>query len=364
MHSNETLLENFIENIGTLPQEIRRNLAHMRSLDQSYACVVEELRDCEEEYLKRAHDIISNLDVQSRDQYLAKRKRKSSEGENVAIEAAQERDMSTLPSSADEDDNSQVSRHFWTEVKEGIVVEVPTNNAGMSNTEENDDGSAKDGSQSSKNVVTELIIPTSEELRLHIQDTDALVKIALLRKTAREIVEEKLSNARQTYAIVDDVIKKLDVDLEEFEALLKSTGQYETVLATGIAQPNDLAAIQVTPNSPDWILAKVISHDPQTGMYNLSDEDIESNKTFLLPESQVVILGGVDRLNRGDVIYGVYPDTTSFYQATVVEIPKKIPGRDAFVLVHFKDDGDEHGITHAKVVPMKHIMRVPYGAIK
>jgi len=87
-------------------------------------------------------------------------------------------------------------------------------------------------------------------------------------------------------------------------------------------------------------------------------------EAFLLPESQVVILGGVDRLNRGDVIYGVYPDTTSFYQATVVEIPKKIPGRDAFVLVHFKDDGDEHGITHAKVVPMKHIMRVPYGAIK
>jgi hypothetical protein len=85
---------------------------------------------------------------------------------------------------------------------------------------------------------------------------------------------------------------------------------------------------------------------------------------FLLPESQVVILGGVDRLNRGDVIYGVYPDTTSFYQATAVEMPKKVPGKDVLVLVHFKDDGDEHGITHAKAVPMKHVMKVPYGAIQ
>ena len=56
---------------------------------------------------------------------------------------------------------------------------------------------------------------------------------------------------------------------------MKGSGQFET---SG-AQPDDLAAIQVVPNSPDWILAKVISHDIQTGMYKLSDEDIESNKS-------------------------------------------------------------------------------------
>jgi hypothetical protein len=44
------------------------------------------------------------------------------------------------------------------------------------------------------------------------------------------------------------------------------------------AKPNDLAACQVTPGS-EWILAKVIHHDLQTGMYKLSDEDIESNKS-------------------------------------------------------------------------------------
>mmetsp|Transcript_27343 Transcript_27343/g.33117 ORF Transcript_27343/g.33117 Transcript_27343/m.33117 type:complete len:133 (+) Transcript_27343:673-1071(+) len=128
----------------------------------------------------------------------------------------------------------------------------------------------------------------------------------------------------------------------------------------GGAKPNDLAAIQVNPNTADWILAKVISHNAETGTYKLSDEDVESNKIFNLPASQVVVLGNVERLSRGDVIYAVYPDTTSFYQATVVQAPRKVSGGGSFVMVHFQDDGDEHGVTHDKAVLMKHVMRVPY----
>jgi hypothetical protein len=59
------------------------------------------------------------------------------------------------------------------------------------------------------------------------------------------------------------------------EKLLLTTGEFET---PGTAKPNDLAAIQ-PPGSSDWILAKVMSYDPQTGMYKLSDEDLESNKS-------------------------------------------------------------------------------------
>lgn len=65
-------------------------------------------------------------------------------------------------------------------------------------------------------------------------------------------------------------------------SLLKNSGQYQETIANrnaGVAKPDDLAAIQVTPNSPDWILAKVITHDPNTQMYQLADEDIESNKS-------------------------------------------------------------------------------------
>jgi len=140
---------------------------------------------------------------------------------------------------------------------------------------------------------------------------------------------------------------------------LKATGEFE---AAG-GKPNDLAAIQVTSSSNEWILAKIISFDSEAGMYNLSDEDVESNKVFYLPESQVIVLEGVERLSRGDVIYAVYPDTTSFYQATVVQPPRKTQGGSPFVTVNFIDDSDEHGVTHEKAVLLKHIMRPPIGVV-
>jgi hypothetical protein len=37
MSNERTYLETFIESIGTLPSELRRNLNHIRSLDQTYA---------------------------------------------------------------------------------------------------------------------------------------------------------------------------------------------------------------------------------------------------------------------------------------------------------------------------------------
>jgi hypothetical protein len=139
-------------------------------------------------------------------------------------------------------------------------------------------------------------------------------------------------------------------------------------------------------------LAKVITHDAQTGMYRLSDEDTESNKgeylflfctffislerglsnnngilllnylqlVFNLPESQVIILGGMKSLSRGDTVFAVYPDTTSFYQAIIVQVSRKVGGGGSFVMVNFVDDSDENGITHDKAVLFKHIMLPPY----
>jgi SGF29 tudor-like domain len=144
------------------------------------------------------------------------------------------------------------------------------------------------------------------------------------------------------------------------------------------AKPNDLAACQVTPGISEWILAKVLHHDPSSGTFQLSDEDVESNKStsscfilcvtqasvslptffstvFDLPESQVVVLSPIERLSKGDSVYAVYPDTTSFYPAMVVQATKKSP----VVLVHFVDDADELGITHDKAVPLQHIMLPP-----
>lgn len=123
-------------------------------------------------------------------------------------------------------------------------------------------------------------------------------------------------------------------------------------------QTSSLAAIQVTPNSPDWILAKILSHDKSSKTYTLSDEDVQSNQIYKIPERQVVVLRGTERNRwcRGDAVYAVYPDTTSFYRATV-----STPPLNGFVMVQFKDDWDANGVTHEKAVLMAHVMKIPPG---
>jgi hypothetical protein len=285
MSTDETFLEAFIEkSIGTIPTEIRRNLAHMRSLDQSYTSLLSELRECEDEYLSRAHDIIFQLPVESRREPPQKKRRRtstdsnsdkddqgSSKGEDSEKKKSAESESEAENSSSDEEDKSEE----FSNPKIGIPVSIPVLKTASDEEESSDN-------EEEPKPKTQLIIPTTEEMRREIQNPAALAKIAILRRDARQLVEEKISNANQTFLIVDDAIQKLNSDIEKFETLLKTTGQYETAVPTGGALPNDLAAIQVTPNSQDWILAKVISHDAQTGMYNLSDEDIESKKSKYL----------------------------------------------------------------------------------
>eukprot|EP00985_Skeletonema_marinoi_P021358 scaffold13054_cov134-Skeletonema_marinoi.AAC.2 len=118
----------------------------------------------------------------------------------------------------------------------------------------------------------------------------------------------------------------------------------------------DLAAIQTTPNSPDWILAKIISYNKYTKMYTLSDEDMASNEIYTIPERQVrpLLLKNNHKWTKGEAIYAVYPDTTSFYPAVVNYCTK-----NGHVMVHFNDDWDASGVIHEKAIPMQHVMKAP-----
>lgn len=97
-----------------------------------------------------------------------------------------------------------------------------------------------------------------------------------------------------------------------------------------------------------------MQYDNNTGMYKLADEDVDSNKIFDLPSSQVIVVNPNPDLSKGDTVFAVYPDTTSFYQATVVQVPRKSGN---FVLVNFVDDSDENGVTHDKAVPPHHVIK-------
>ncbi|GFH52687.1 hypothetical protein CTEN210_09163 [Chaetoceros tenuissimus] len=367
MSSNETYLEKFIESISTVPTEIQRNLHHMKSLDEQYSHTTEDLRDVQEEYLQGVYNVIHSLNV---DLHPQRKKLKLQEMKDGTQDATV---VATAIGGTKEDEANKESQETDAETKEEHEEASDSNDTDS----DNESKEALDLSNPPEGIIvplntteqpseeeTKLMIPTTEELRQMTQNKQALLEIASLRQTAQQITAEKLSTTHQNLKIVNSILSKLDQDLLEYETLLKATGQYEDTQGSVSLYVDQLAAIQVVANSQEWILAKVMQHDEQTGMYHLSDEDIESNKTFILPESQVVILGGLSTLNRNDVIYAVYPDTTSFYQATVVEMTKQMKGKDPLVLVHFKDDGDEHGITHAKAVPMKHVMKVPYGAIQ
>jgi len=321
-NNEETYLEAFIESINDLPHEIKRDLELIGSLDRKNLTVTEELQKAQDTLVTKA--------------------------ENTVVE--------------------MVEKKMKQQQEETI-----------SNTDENDVNTNDNNNQRMKN---EISIPTTEELEAIAWDPREEEKITQLRKKARLYHKEKVIVAEHCLDIVESTLSRLDNDINSLETLLKGSGVLESMLlgnningtlasgGTGGSalqgKPNDLAAIQ---QQNEWILAKIITRDPETGMYKLSDEDTESDKIFTLPESQVVILTGMEPLAKADVIYAVYPDTTSFYQATVVQAPRKIYGGSAntagagsssFVLVNFHDDGDEHGVTHDKAVLMKHVMRPPF----
>jgi len=119
----------------------------------------------------------------------------------------------------------------------------------------------------------------------------------------------------------------------------------------------NLAAIKVSPTSTEWILAKILS--TENGMHTLSDEDVTSKQVYRLPVGrQVKILEDQKRhaltWNRGDDCYAIYPETTSFYRATV-----STPLHNGYVGVQFRNDMDANGITHEKAVQLGHIMKRP-----
>ena len=216
------------------------------------------------------------------------------------------------------------------------------------------------------------------------------------RLEVKQIADEKVAVANQTYSIIHSILSKLDVELTEYENLLRGTGEFTKAAATitpvpipaiknerslkagnftqttapvsRTIKPNELCAIRVSPAQmadTEWILGRVISYNTDAGVYVVSDEDPEAidKKKFNLPPTQVRAVG-YDKVQKNDQVLAVYPDTTSFYQATVTQPPRKISGSSGnhpsnlFIHVQFQDDSDEFGVTHEKMIVLHHVMRL------
>lgn len=216
-------------------------------------------------------------------------------------------------------------------------------------------------------------IPTTEELMSHVHDPEKLSRIESLQSDSLQLADEKIEIAKQNYNMVYNLNQKLDnlilktkiqvekngTNIDHKNVSLTSADSSITVRTNKRApKPNDLAAVNLIPGSPDWILAKVLAHDAASGQFTLSDEDVESNKVFNLPASSVIILERMKNLKIGDNVFAVYPDTTSFYQGTIAQLPRK-SGNLTYVAVTFLDDEDAYGQTHDKIVQLIHVMAPP-----
>ena len=108
------------------------------------------------------------------------------------------------------------------------------------------------------------------------------------------------------------------------------------------------------------VLGVLCLRAPRVTQNYLLDED-DQNKSYTVSENLVVMLEGA-RLTRGEEVYAVYPDTTSFYPAVVTSAPRRSASAAAGPIhctVQFHDDADENGYNPDKQILLHHVIRPP-----
>lgn len=184
-------------------------------------------------------------------------------------------------------------------------------------------------------------------------DSTGHTELRAKRQRAAQLADEKVQIAEQAHDLAEIHLARLNVELVKFEEFLRTSGDF----AVTNASPGEQVAARA---GEEWILARVLEYNINTGVYLVSDED-DHNKSYSLPESSVVVLEGT-RLNRGEEVFAVYPDTTSFYPAIVTSAPRRgtnSGGGPVFCTVQFQDDADESGATPDRSVPLRNVIKPP-----
>mmetsp|Transcript_15777 Transcript_15777/g.21958 ORF Transcript_15777/g.21958 Transcript_15777/m.21958 type:complete len:298 (-) Transcript_15777:1611-2504(-) len=121
-----------------------------------------------------------------------------------------------------------------------------------------------------------------------------------------------------------------------------------------IIAPSTTVAARIPSTSrkeaPTWILASILQYLPAVDKYQVQDEDVEGDQTYKVdPSSVVVLTGNTSNYDKGSEVMAMFPDTTSFYPASVV---RKIGDS---VSVKFADDENENGRTPSRKVETKYV---------
>lgn len=190
------------------------------------------------------------------------------------------------------------------------------------------------------------------------EGAEMLSQIDSLRQRIKQRVSQKNSISKNMSSIIRKFESKLRTDLAFFETTLRSCGDF--TVASG-AQPGADVAISPHPNSDEMILGRVINFYADVGTYDIAD--IDDSKRYYMAEADVIVLDSlVDtnrRLQKGEMVHAVYPDTTAFYLASVSVPPRRgAAGTEPVVHVQFQGDADDHGTTPSILVPLKHVVQI------
>lgn len=195
-----------------------------------------------------------------------------------------------------------------------------------------------------------------------IQDNERLKQeIENFKERASIKIAEKSAIVSNLITIMDQFSNKLDSDLVNFEGELKGAGEYEA--PSGI-QADTEVAFRISENKHDSImLGRVIQYRSEISYYDILD--VDDKRKYSIPESQVFALGQMDfnhkKLNKGDKVFALYPDTTIFYPAIIIQAPRRSAlNAEAMVIVQFEGDEDPlTGTAPIITVHLKYIVKPP-----
>jgi SAGA-associated factor 29 len=133
------------------------------------------------------------------------------------------------------------------------------------------------------------------------------------------------------------------------------------------ARPGEQVAAKVTRTDENgsWILASVQRFYADTETYDVQDED-DTSKLIRLPWTHVMRLssGTEGVFTKLKDCMAIFPETTSFYRATVSKSPVWKIDRGGLpmvkeIIVKFEDDEDAQGRTPHRRVPARYVIPIP-----
>ncbi|KAG0027582.1 hypothetical protein BGZ82_008915 [Podila clonocystis] len=171
-------------------------------------------------------------------------------------------------------------------------------------------------------------------------------------KVGRSVVlcQEAIESAKEEKSSAENKRKKRKIEAEGLASNSKKFRRYSSADSNGIIPVGHQVAAR-TPKDKDkqeeWILARVLNYSAEKNKYRVEDDEADDSgkkMTYTLSTRSVIMIvddqDDVPEFPAGHTVLALYPSTTCFYKAVVVQPPSK--NKDYATPVYrikFDDDG-------------------------